>query len=190
MLAIGSDLESLLGGLVRGLSTREMVAALCAAGDTEFSWRHFLLVEHAGRVIAGLCRVSTDARRSLTRALPRRLQRDCGLGPSGLLRLLARSIRHALATRGPEPPPSSLYIPVGAVHPEYQRTGVATQTLRHVIAHAAEDGFESVCLYVQTSNRQAVALYDSLGFRASPPRRKGKKLMVLSCCRHGGTYPK
>lgn len=168
LLVFAKEMERLFGGLKRGVSTRDVVRALCAATDTEFSWRHFTLVERDGAVVAGLCAFPARELPRLTKRLPAHLQEDCGVGTVGLARLLLRSLWFGSSRRGPQQPPGSLYIPVGAVFPAHQRTGIARHTLECFFDRARAEGFQQVCLHVERVNAAAMALYASLGFLEMP----------------------
>ena len=58
-----------------------------------------------------------------------------------------------------------------AVHPSFRRRGVARVLLGHVVAGARRDGVELVFLEVRPTNLEAVALYESFGFRVIGRRR-------------------
>lgn len=180
MLAIGRDLTRLFEGLKRDISPRDIVKALCSTHDTELSWRHFLLVERADTVIAGLCLVPAGERRRLAKTIPVHLREDCGIGPGGLARFLVRSVYLAISTREGREPESGLCIPVGAVYPPYREIGVATGTLEHVSGLARSRGFPCLYLYVDRTNSPAIALYHSLGFKEAAEGGRRKQLMVLS----------
>jgi ribosomal-protein-alanine N-acetyltransferase len=59
-----------------------------------------------------------------------------------------------------------------AVHPSFRRRGVARAALAHVLEEARRTGVELVFLEVRPTNTEAVALYESFGFRVIG-RRKG-----------------
>ncbi len=52
-----------------------------------------------------------------------------------------------------------------AVAVEYRRRGIARMLIRHMLAEAIRAGMETFALEVRVSNRPAIALYESLGFR-------------------------
>ena len=58
-----------------------------------------------------------------------------------------------------------------AVHPDARRRGVARALLESVFGHARGVGSRMVLLEVRPSNTEAIALYDSFGFRAIGSRR-------------------
>ena len=58
-----------------------------------------------------------------------------------------------------------------AVHPDARRRGVARALLESVFGHARAVGSRMVLLEVRPSNTEAIALYDSFGFRAIGRRR-------------------
>ena len=178
LLANGSELKRFFGDLQRGVTLRDTMRVLCAAPDTEFSWRHFTLGEQDGQVIAGLCAVPTDDYPRLNKSLPYRLQQDAGIGSWGLTRLLFRGVIHKLLTPDAPKPPASLYMPVGAVLPTHRRKGIATQVLLHVIRNARNDRYLNLCLEVNRSNQAARALYVSLGFQPSALRGFGRKCLM------------
>lgn len=180
LLVFAKELEGLFSGLKGGVSTGDVVRALCGAADTEFSWRHFTLVEQDGIVVAGLCAFPAEELPRLIKQLPVHLQEDCGIGVGGLARLFLRSLWFGTSRRGPQPPPGSLYIPVGAVFPAHQRNGLARRTLTHLFERARAEGFQQVCLHVERTNSSAMGLYAALGFRELPGRPSARNpLMTL-----------
>ena len=58
-----------------------------------------------------------------------------------------------------------------AVHPDARRRGIARALLESVFGHARAAGSRMVLLEVRPSNTEAIALYDSFGFRAIGRRR-------------------
>jgi ribosomal-protein-alanine N-acetyltransferase len=58
-----------------------------------------------------------------------------------------------------------------AVRPDARRQGIARGLLRAVLDDARARGFHVVVLEVRPSNHQALALYESFGFRAVGRRR-------------------
>ncbi len=50
---------------------------------------------------------------------------------------------------------------------EYQRAGIGTQLLEHLLGHASEIGIERVWLTVERWNNPAIALYERVGFEAT-----------------------
>ena len=58
-----------------------------------------------------------------------------------------------------------------AVHPEYQRQGLASKLLRKAIKHMKGKGAERCFLDVRRSNIAAVAFYTGLGFQIEGERR-------------------
>jgi len=59
-----------------------------------------------------------------------------------------------------------------AVAPESQRQGLGSMLLENSLADFARQGGGYVCLEVRPSNRAALALYDSFGFRAVGRRKQ------------------
>jgi ribosomal-protein-alanine N-acetyltransferase len=59
-----------------------------------------------------------------------------------------------------------------AVHPSLRRRGVARALLGHILDGARRDGAELLFLEVRPTNLEALALYESFGFRVIG-RRKG-----------------
>jgi len=59
-----------------------------------------------------------------------------------------------------------------AVRPDFRRRGIARALLRHVMDGARQSGVELVFLEVRPTNLEALALYESFGFRVIG-RRKG-----------------
>ena len=59
-----------------------------------------------------------------------------------------------------------------AVHPSWRRRGIARALLGHVLDGARRDGMDLVFLEVRPTNHEALALYESFGFRVIG-RRKG-----------------
>ena len=59
-----------------------------------------------------------------------------------------------------------------AVRPEFRRRGIARALLSHVMEGARQSGVELVFLEVRPTNLEALALYESFGFRVIG-RRKG-----------------
>ena len=49
----------------------------------------------------------------------------------------------------------------------YQRAGIGTQLLEHLLGHAADVGIENVWLTVERWNEPAIALYERVGFEAT-----------------------
>lgn len=58
-----------------------------------------------------------------------------------------------------------------AVHPDHRRRGIARGLLSELIAGARARDFRMVVLEVRPSNHQAIALYESFGFRVTGRRR-------------------
>ena len=58
-----------------------------------------------------------------------------------------------------------------AVHPDARRRGIARTLLQSVIGHGRAAGSRMILLEVRPSNTEAIALYDSFGFRAVGRRR-------------------
>jgi ribosomal-protein-alanine N-acetyltransferase len=58
-----------------------------------------------------------------------------------------------------------------AVHPDVRRRGIARALLESVFGHGRASGSRMVLLEVRPSNAEAIALYDSFGFRAVGRRR-------------------
>lgn len=50
---------------------------------------------------------------------------------------------------------------------EYQRAGIGTQLLEHLLGHASDVGIERVWLTVERWNNPAIALYERVGFEAT-----------------------
>jgi [ribosomal protein S18]-alanine N-acetyltransferase len=59
-----------------------------------------------------------------------------------------------------------------AVHPGYRRQGLARRLLAFAMARAARAGARRALLELRTGNREALALYASLGFRSLGVRRE------------------
>ncbi len=59
-----------------------------------------------------------------------------------------------------------------AVHPQYQRRGIARELLKHVKRYALKTGADSMTLEVRESNIAAQNLYTSMGFTAVGKRRR------------------
>jgi [ribosomal protein S18]-alanine N-acetyltransferase len=64
-----------------------------------------------------------------------------------------------------------LHVTNVAVHPDARRRGIARALLESVFGHARAVGSRMVLLEVRPSNTEAIALYDSFGFRAVGRRR-------------------
>ena len=64
-----------------------------------------------------------------------------------------------------------LHVTNVAVHPDARRRGIARALLESVFGHARAAGSRMVLLEVRPSNTEAIALYDSFGFRAVGRRR-------------------
>ena len=64
-----------------------------------------------------------------------------------------------------------LHVTNVAVHPDWRRRGIARALLESVFGHARAVGSRMVLLEVRPSNTEAIALYDSFGFRAVGRRR-------------------
>ncbi len=175
---MGKELEGLFGGLRRGLSTRDVMTVLCRAEDTEFSWRHFTLVEQDGHILAGLCAFPTDAHPQMMKRLPGCLQKDCGIGTGGLAKLFLRSLLANFVHRNQQSAPGSLYILLGGVFPEYQRTGVARSTLECLFDRARANGFRQVSLHVDRKNHAALGLYRTLQFHETPSKALLRRVLM------------
>ncbi|ELY23931.1 N-acetyltransferase GCN5, partial [Natrialba magadii ATCC 43099] len=50
---------------------------------------------------------------------------------------------------------------------DYQRAGIGTHLLEHLLGHASDVGIERVWLTVERWNNPAIALYERVGFEAS-----------------------
>ncbi|QSX00297.1 GNAT family N-acetyltransferase [Haloterrigena alkaliphila] len=50
---------------------------------------------------------------------------------------------------------------------DYQRAGIGTQLLEHLLGHAADVGIERVWLTVERWNNPAIALYERVGFEST-----------------------
>jgi ribosomal-protein-alanine N-acetyltransferase len=59
-----------------------------------------------------------------------------------------------------------------AVHPSFRRRGIARALLGHILEEARRSGVELIFLEVRPTNVEALALYESFGFRVIG-RRKG-----------------
>ena len=178
ILVLGRELDRLFGGLKRGLSTLDVMKALCRAENTEFSRRNFTLVEQDGHVLAGLCAFPADAHPQMMKRLPVCLQKDCGIGAGGLARLFLRSLRVNFVHRNQQSAPRSLYILLGGVFPAYQRTGVARSTLEHLFDRARAEGFQQVSLHVDRNNHAAMELYRSLQFHEAPGGASARRVLM------------
>jgi ribosomal-protein-alanine N-acetyltransferase len=51
-----------------------------------------------------------------------------------------------------------------AVHPEHRGAGIASRLLQHMIAEMRDRGCRSIFLEVRISNRNALKMYEKLGF--------------------------
>ena len=58
-----------------------------------------------------------------------------------------------------------------AVDPEHQGRGIATRLLEHLFELTADDGRRGYTLEVRVSNREAIKLYEKLGFERHGIRR-------------------
>ena len=61
--------------------------------------------------------------------------------------------------------PRRVYVDSIAVRPSYRRRGMGQRMMDEVLNAAREVSAEKVTLHVRTTNRDAVAFYESLGFR-------------------------
>lgn len=73
-----------------------------------------------------------------------------------------------------------------AVHPKWQRRGVASALLRSIFEGAMAHGGGRALLEVRASNAGAIALYESLGFEEIGRRRRyyadnGEDAVVMGC---------
>jgi ribosomal-protein-alanine N-acetyltransferase len=57
-----------------------------------------------------------------------------------------------------------------AVDLDYRRLGIASRLIEHLLAEAGED--ERYTLEVRVSNNEAIAMYESFGFRSAGIRRR------------------
>ncbi len=64
-----------------------------------------------------------------------------------------------------------LYISDVAVHPTYQRRGIARIMLTHALDEAQRLNLRSLCLYVSANNHAACALYQSAGYQPTYTHR-------------------
>ncbi len=51
-----------------------------------------------------------------------------------------------------------------AVHPEYQRKGLGTRIMQHLMKQIKNSGYASIGLFAWDKNPQAIQFYESLGF--------------------------
>ncbi len=74
-----------------------------------------------------------------------------------------------------------------AVHPKFQRQGIARELLRRVKQYAVESGANSMSLEVRESNAAAQNLYVSMGFSAVGRRKRyysdNKEDALIMWCR-------
>ena len=66
--------------------------------------------------------------------------------------------------------PGELHISNVAVLPEFRRRGLARRLLENVLERADAEGASDATLEVRRSNRPALTLYESLGFRTTAVR--------------------
>ena len=58
-----------------------------------------------------------------------------------------------------------------AIHPHYQRKGLATLLMQDLIDHAASSAIQAITLEVRVSNNPAIKLYESFGFKTEGRRK-------------------
>lgn len=72
-----------------------------------------------------------------------------------------------------------------AVHPEQRRQGIGEQLLRRALTEGREQGAQSANLEVRRSNKSAIALYETFGFRTVAIRRRyydnGEDALLMVC---------
>ncbi|MDY6764135.1 MAG: GNAT family N-acetyltransferase [Halobacteria archaeon] len=50
------------------------------------------------------------------------------------------------------------------VHQDYHERGIGTELCKHVLAYAADEGYESIVLNVERRNKRAIHVFKKLGF--------------------------
>ncbi|RKD95870.1 GNAT family N-acetyltransferase [Halopiger aswanensis] len=61
----------------------------------------------------------------------------------------------------------------------YQRAGIGTQLLEHLLGHASDVGIEKVWLTVERWNQPAIALYKRVGFEATGTESFEQEMAIL-----------
>ncbi|NGM70116.1 GNAT family N-acetyltransferase [Natronolimnobius sp. AArcel1] len=62
---------------------------------------------------------------------------------------------------------------------EYQRAGIGTQLLEHLLGHASNVGIDRVWLTVERWNKPAIALYERVGFEATGTESFEQEMAIL-----------
>ncbi|RQG92874.1 GNAT family N-acetyltransferase [Natrarchaeobius halalkaliphilus] len=62
---------------------------------------------------------------------------------------------------------------------EYQRAGIGTELLEHLLGHAADVGIERVWLTVERWNQPAIALYERVGFDSTGTESFEQEMAIL-----------
>lgn len=77
-----------------------------------------------------------------------------------------------------------------AVHPDHRRRGVGRGLMTHVLEAGRERGAVATTLEVRSTNRSAIDLYSSFGFRKAGRRRQyyrdGTDALIMWCRRSTG----
>jgi ribosomal protein S18 acetylase RimI-like enzyme len=152
MLSAAAGLyDYLLGDLVDGLSTSDILALVIAEEGSAYFYGNALLASEGGR------------ERGMSLAFP-----GAELGLPEAARTLVPSERlAAMDALIDTADAASLYLNSLAVDPAFGRRGVGRLLLETTAAMAVTRGFARMSLHVWTDNAPAMALYRSLGFEVS-----------------------
>lgn len=163
ILAAGGTFELLLKGLKRGVTVGMAMTALCAADNTEYSYKHYYLAEVDGRPAGGINYVTVEDRYKLSPNINPILQEKFKFGWLQLIKFLFRA-RHLKGMNEIKAPRSALHINDVAVFPEYQGMGIGKKLVEFVISEAKKSKNDYVSLYVWADNIKAIEFYKKIGF--------------------------
>ncbi|WP_029010201.1 GNAT family N-acetyltransferase [Azospirillum halopraeferens] len=146
LMAGGGVYEFLLGGLVPGAETVDMLVPGIAGRSGSFSHRQMVVAESAGRVIG------------VAHAHPTHWMRDADRSF-----IPADRIAH-LAAFDSTQDWDSYFLSALAIAPDLRRQGLARHLLARVYDRARDGGYDRVTLHVWADNAAARALYAAEGF--------------------------